>query len=301
MTEYFIYNANQKGFIFPKTTVAKVDREVSYRYREDVTTSGSVVNSASNEKLSYIETQTTYFASNLPAMKDEVYVNNIDNYKSSISHELSIVRYPNVPLKTYSTDWETVAKKIYENEDFGSELNYRNYFEADITALTKGLTSREDVVSAVFDYVKKTMKWNGFYDYYCHDGVKQAYKSKTGNVAEINLMLTAMLRFAGVSANPLLVSTRSNGIALFPNRTAFNYVIVAVEIEDGLILLDATEKYALPNILPVRDLNWFGRLIREGGSSAEVDLMPKLLSKRVHNIAYGITESGTIKEKLESN
>ncbi len=296
--EYFIYNANQKGFIFPKTTVAKVDREVSYRYREDVTTSGSVVNSASNEKLSYIETQTTYFASNLPAMKDEVYVNNIDNYKSSISHELSIVRYPNVPLKTYSTDWETVAKKIYENEDFGSELNYRNYFETDITALTKGLTSREDVVSAVFDYVKKTMRWNGFYDYYCHDGVKQAYKSKTGNVAEINLMLTAMLRFAGVSANPLLVSTRSNGIALFPNRTAFNYVIVAVEIEDGLILLDATEKYALPNILPVRDLNWFGRLIREGGSSAEVDLMPKLLSKRVHNIAYGITESGTIEGKI---
>jgi hypothetical protein len=57
----------------------------------------------------------------------------------------------------------------------------------------------------------------------------KAYKDKTGNVAEINLMLTAMLRYAGLNANPVLVSTRSNGIAMFPNRTAFNYVIAAVE------------------------------------------------------------------------
>ena len=59
--------------------------------------------------------------------------------------------------------------------------------------------------------------------------MRKAYKDKTGNVAEINLMLTAMLRYAGINANPVLVSTRSNGIALFPNRTAFNYVIAAVE------------------------------------------------------------------------
>jgi hypothetical protein len=63
----------------------------------------------------------------------------------------------------------------------------------------------------------------------CNEGVKKAYKDKTGNVAEINLMLTAMLRYAGLNANPVLVSTRSNGIAIFPNRTAFNYVIAAVE------------------------------------------------------------------------
>jgi hypothetical protein len=37
-----------------------------------------------------------------------------------------------------------------------------------------------------------------------------------------------MLRY-GLNANPVLVSTRSNGIAMFPNRTAFNYVIAAVE------------------------------------------------------------------------
>jgi hypothetical protein len=50
-------------------------------------------------------------------------------------------------------------------------------------------------------------------------------------------MLTAMLRYAGLTANPVLVSTRSNGIAPFPNRTAFNYV---AETPKGLVLLDAS-------------------------------------------------------------
>lgn len=58
-------------------------------------------------------------------------------------------------------------------------------------------------------------------------------------------MLTAMLRYSGLTANPVLVSTRSNGIALFPNRTAFNYVIAAVETPNGYILLDASENFQL--------------------------------------------------------
>jgi hypothetical protein len=37
---------------------------------------------------------TTYLAENLQAMKEEAYVNNIDNYTSSISHELSMTRFP---------------------------------------------------------------------------------------------------------------------------------------------------------------------------------------------------------------
>ena len=84
-----------------------------------------------------------------------------------------------------------------------------------------------------------------------------------------------MLRYAGLTANPVLVSTRSNGIAIFPNRTAFNYVIAAVETPNGNILLDASDKFSTPNVLPFRALNWYGRLIRKDGTSEEVDLMPK--------------------------
>jgi len=217
-------------------------------------------------------------------MKEEAYVNNIDNYTSSISHELSMTKFPNSTVKTYSTDWGSVVKTIYDYEDFGPELNKTGYFEDDVNKLLTGITIPNERIAAVFNFVKSNVKWNNFKGYSCNDGVKKAYKDKTGNTAEINLMLTAMLRFAGFNANPVLVSTRDNGIAFFPSRTAFNCVIAAVETPEGLVLLDATEKYSEPNILPLRDLNWVGRLIRKDGTSTEVDLMPKTLSREAINM-----------------
>lgn len=297
--EYFVYNPNPKGYIFPKVTVDKSQKSIiiSSKERSGFYTSKTTF---SQDKIDYQETKTTYLAKNLPAMKEESFVNNIENYTASVSHELAMTKFPNSLPEMYSTDWETVVKKIYENEDFGTELDKTGYFEEDVITLIKGLTSQEEKIAAIFNFVKTKVKWNDYTGYSCNDGVKKAYKDKTGNVAEINLMLTAMLRFAGINANPVLVSTRSNGIALFPNRTAFNYVIAAVEINDGMILLDATEKYSIPNVLPLRDLNWYGRLIRKDGTSMEVDLMPKAFSKESTNMNLVLGNNGSIDGKIRT-
>lgn len=297
--EYFAYTTNQKGFVFPKTTKDSKPRTISYSYMEkNVRGSNSVMPQRVNSSMDFKEEITTYQAENLPAMKEEDFVNNIRNYTSSISHELAATRYPNQPIQTLSSDWASVTKTIYESEDFGSELNKTGYFEDDLKGLVQNLGSQDEKIAAIFNFVKSKVKWNEFYGYYCSDGVRSAYKNKSGNVAEINLMLTAMLRYAGIDANPVLISTRSNGIALFPNRSAYNYVISAVEINDGLILLDATNKNALPNILPVRDLNWFGRMIRKDGTSAEVDLMPKMVSKDIVNLMASISNDGAVEGKI---
>jgi hypothetical protein len=111
-------------------------------------------------------------------------------------------------------------------------------------------------------------------------------------------MLTAMLRSAGFNANPVLVSTRSNGIALFPSLNAFNYVISAVETPEGMILLDATEIYSEPNVLPLRDLNWLGRLIRKDGTSTPINLTPEILSKETSTMNIVLNSDGTIDGKI---
>jgi hypothetical protein len=151
----------------------------------------------------------------------------------------------------------------------------------------------------ILNHVKSNVKWDKFYGYSCDKGVRKAYQEKSGNVAEINLMLTAMLRYAGLTANPVLVSTRSNGIALFPNRTAYNYVIAAVETETGNILLDATDRFSVPNVLPMRALNWYGRLIRKDGSSDQVELMPKKPSSDIVFMNYSIDADGKISGKAK--
>ena len=295
--EYFIYKTNQKGYVFPKVTAVKKPRMMNYVYTIDY--KNGTKPTRSNQTLNFMETVTKYVAENLPAMKDEAFVNNIENYTCSVSHELSMTRFPNQADKFYSTDWNTLVKTIYEYDNFGPELNKTGYFEEEVGQLIKGMTSTEEKIAAILSFVKTKVKWNGFYGYSCEEGVKKAYKTGVGNVADINLMLTAMLRFSEIKANPVLVSTRSNGIALFPNRGAFNYVIAGVETEKGFVLLDATEKYSVPNILPLRDLNWFGRLIRKDGSSEEVDLMPKTNSKEIVNMNMVLDTKGSINGQIK--
>lgn len=297
--EYFVYNQNQKGSIFPKITKDSKTKRITFTYFENDMSKPN--NTGWNIKhvvdAEYIENITTYIVENLPAMKEENFVNNIDNYTASISQELSLTKYPNQPFKSFSTDWETVVKKIYEYDDFGPELNKTGYFDDQIKALIANLNTGEEKIVAIFNFVKMNVKWNERDGYLCDNGVRNAFKEHVGNVADINLMLTAMLRYAGLTANPVLISTRSYGIALFPNRYAYNYVIAAVEVNGELILLDATEKFALPDILPLRDLNWFGRLIRKDGTSIEVNLMPKSVSNENIYLSYSLNKQGVITGK----
>ena len=90
----------------------------------------------------------------------------------------------------------------------------------------------------------------------------------------INLILTAMLREAGLNTNPVLLSTKNHGIPIFPTRNGFNYVISSVTIDGGLVLLDASKKYGEINLLEEELLNWNGRLITEDGRSKWVNLLP---------------------------
>lgn len=295
--EYYVFNSRQKGYLFPKVTTLKNPKSITFTNKERGEGLAQTPTTFSTSKHDYIENQTTFIAADLPAMKDEAFVNNIDNYTASVSHELSLTKFPNSPMKEYSTDWNSVVKTIYEYDDFGPELNKTGYFEDDINNLLKGITKQEEKIWLILNHVKSNVKWNGYTGYSCDSGVKKAYKEKTGNIADINLMLTAMLRYAGLTANPVLVSTRSNGISLFPNRTAFNYVIAAVETPEGNILIDATSKYSTPNILPLQVLNWSGRLIRKDGTSQEIDLMPSKPSNDNVFMNYAIDAEGKVTGK----
>ncbi|NDP25946.1 MAG: DUF3857 and transglutaminase domain-containing protein [Flavobacterium sp.] len=296
--EFFVFNTNKKGFIFPKVTTKGNFKSISLKSKERNQGILSIATTINQDEFAYQETQTTYLAENLPAMKDEAFVNNIENYTSSISHELAMTKFNNRPTKIFSTDWESVTKTIYEFEDFGLELSKNGYFEEDLKTIISGAKSRGETIGAIFNYVKSNIKWNERNNFFCNDGVKTAYKNKTGNVAEINLMLTAMLRYAGFDANPVIISTRANGIALFPSLNAFNYVISAVETPEGLMLLDATEMFSGPNILPLRDLNWFGRLIRKDGTSTQISLTPTMISKETSTMYVVMNADGTIDGKI---
>lgn len=298
--EYYVYNPRIKGYVSPKVT--KTSKSKTITYVEKQRQEGMYIRptTMTNETLEYMEAQTIYVTQNLPSMKDESFVGNINNYTSSVNHELTVLKFPNAPIKSFSSDWDDVCKSIYDNPSFGDELKKTGYFEKDIDGVLQGKGTRDEKITAILEFVKKQVKWNNYNSIYCDEGVKTAYKNKTGNVAEINLMLTAMLRYAGLEANPILVSTRTNGIPMYPSRTAFNYLVAAVEIPDGLIILDATDANSTLNILPIRVLNWEGRLIRKEGTSTFAPLLPKFVSKETITGLFTIMNDGSVNGRIRT-
>jgi hypothetical protein len=165
-----------------------------------------------------------------------------------------------------------------------------------------GLDGSEEKISAIFDLVKSKMTWDKSNNKYVGEkGIVRAYKEGVGNAAEINLTLVAMLRESGINANPILVSTRSHGIPLFPTKSGFNYVIAGVEMNDEIILLDATEKFSQPSLLPLRDLNWRGRLVRENGSSISVNLYPNTYNMKILKLNASIDAFGALEGTVVTN
>jgi len=298
--EYFIFKKHSKGFQTIQFAESKKNRSMNIAYRSSDNMGLVGRSTHNNGTLSFMENIYTMEVSNIPAMLEEKYTNNIDNYKTSVKFELASTHFPNQPYENYSLTWEGVAKSIYSYDDFGAELNKKGYFKDDLDPLLNGLSSNIEKAMTIFQFVKTKMNWDNYYGVTCSDqGIRKAYKEGKGNVAEINLMLTAMFRYAGLDAHPVLVSTRSHGIPLFPTSDGFNYVITGLQLENGLVLFDATEKNTVPNILPMRALNWFGRLIREDGSSKQVDLMPKTKSVDAIMMSVVLNDDGSIEGEYQ--
>jgi hypothetical protein len=240
----------------------------------------------------YKQIETFYKGKDVPALKEEPYINNLENYRGSIQQELERVRLPDQPVKDYSLTWEGVAKTIFKDDSFGKQLNQGSLFTDDLNKLLSNVEDKTERLNLIFTYVKNRMNWNEINSCYTEKGVEKAYKDQTGNVAEINFILINMLRAAGIEANPVLVSTIQNGLPVYPTRTGFNYVIVAAEIDGKKTLLDASHKLTAPNILPLNVLNWNGRLIKKDGSSEEIQLDPTQQSKEIYSLIVKINPDG---------
>jgi hypothetical protein len=274
--EYLNYKTHQKGWLPFKIDKNGRDRTMSYRYTESAVTSNNVVDKTRTADITFREDIYEVTIINVPSLNDEKYSGNIDNYATSLKFELSYTKFPGASFKTFTATWEDVSKTVFESPSFGDELKKTNYFEEDIDNLLKGVSNESDKMMRVFEYVKTKMTWNSIGGMSSDEGVKSAYKDGEGNVGDINLMLTAMLRYAGLNANPVLVSTKSHGIPIYPTINGFNYVIGSVIDRSGVVhLLDATNKKNEINILESKLLNWQGRIISAEGNSTWVPLSPK--------------------------
>ena len=209
----------------------------------------------------------TFGMKNLPAFRDEAFISSREDYIVKLDMQLSKIYYPNGSTVDIMSTWPKLTEDLLKGESLGA---YLKKCSGPAQSLLKELTSTLpsdslELFRFLTEYVKKSFTWNGYYGKYATDNPKDVVKRKTGNSAEINLFLIALLREAGIEADPVILSTRNNGKIKvnYPFESFFNYLIAAVSLNGKIHLADATEPFLAYNCIPPRCMNEKGLLLNK--------------------------------------
>ncbi|WP_119079740.1 transglutaminase domain-containing protein [Chitinophaga alhagiae] len=179
-------------------------------------------------------------------LKEENFVTTLGNHISYIEFQLAAVRYPNSPVQNIMSTWPKYMENILKADYYGGSLDKNNNFMADeVKALTTSAATEAAKAENIYNYVRDNFTCTDFSNRYTEQSLKTTFTKKNGSVTDINLLLVAMLRQAGLQAAPVLLSTRSHGkvYSLYPIASRFNYSIASVQADGATYHLDATRPY----------------------------------------------------------
>jgi hypothetical protein len=236
-----------------------------------------------------------YLMVDIPAFEYEEYLSSDANYRSSIYFELS--EYVDVygVKQRFAETWKDIYVNLKDNEYFGVKLKRgRKFMEGIVPALIK--PDMDDLAKAatILNHISGNITWNQEVDKYAASEIKKVYEDRKGNSAEVNLALIAALDAAGLVVQPVLLSTRSNGIPnkKIPQRRDFDYVIAKVTIAGKDYLLDATDPTLQMGMIPFECQNGEGLLFDPTGTFINLGTGSKL--KLAIRVNLAVSESGQI-------
>ena len=291
--EFFNYKNFTQGYV-PLTSVEESRMPEEFKYVSPNKPVGAR-NLDYTRIISSQSRRTEYVATNVPAFKEEPYMTSRKDYIAKVKFELASIQFPGEPFQNMLGTWEAMNKKFVESAYFGKPLDKSAFLNKIVEPLIAGQLDPLQKISTVYSHVKNRMTWNGFNSIYIDNSLKWAYDKKEGTVADINLLLTAMLRKAGINADPVLLSTRNNGFVRTFNPTSeqFNYVICRVVLDDKMMLLDATDPYLSISMIPEKCLNGKGWVVSKQ-NSGWVDLGTNKPRATKVNARLNLSEDGRI-------
>jgi hypothetical protein len=220
-------------------------------------TNGSLSISAPTEEHQWV-------MKNVPTFHDEPYMTTEDDYISRLDFQLIGEQWPEQPYRDLTGSWEKINQTLLADDDFGQQMKRGGFLKEQMQALAAQHPEVGARTAAVRQAVMSAVRYDGTNRYAAPNSLRKAYEAHRGTAAEVNLLLIAALREAGLPAQPVLLSTRSHGLVNkeFPLLEKFNYVVALVLLSDGKeLLVDATDPTLPCGMLPQRCLNQHGRLI----------------------------------------
>lgn len=248
----------------------------------------------------YLETQvlkSNYIMRNLPGIKSEPFMGSAKDYMQRLEFQLNQIYFNENRVIDVTVKWEDVIKNLLTNDDFGLQLKKNVPQAAALIAEAKQIADAETRMKFIYQTLRKAVSWNQDDNIYTDNGIVKTWETKTGNTADINLLLINLLTEAGLKVTPMLLSTRDHGLVspYFPFITQFNTVMGFVVINDKTFLLDATDRTINYRLIPEPVANTSG-LILEGTKGKWKDmLVGKSKYKVMAAVQADIDAEGTMK------
>lgn len=214
----------------------------------------------------------TWRATNVPPIQEEAYITSLDDYRGKIKFQLSEF---GIPRQTLENSWEFVVAEIRRKQQINERIDsYEQAYQIG-KEISAQLGEEQAVQDSVFRYLNATANYSGIKAPFSSAGDQSVLNGEPSDQAAINQTLVAMLRGAGIKANPVLISSRSSGQLNrdFPSFFQFDGQLVHSNINGQTYFMDASFPYSHPNLIPVEMYNENGLML--GSSDYQwVDIAP---------------------------
>lgn len=244
-------------------------------------------------------TTSSWVAQNIPAFREEPYILSRKEHLTKLTFELASINFKGSSYEEITPTYASLTTKLLEKDDFGRAL--RTDFKKLAEKLTIGLDDNLAKLKKLHEYISSGILWNGENDYTVSASLRAIQKKEKGNSADINIMLIAMLRSIGIKADPVILSTRSNGkLNLYSAMIQqFDYLVAYVSVDGEFYLVDATDPLRPYTILPFDCLNDKGRLISEYDSKF-IDLKNREKEVSFNNYTLSLDKEGNLSGSMEN-
>ena len=303
--EYFRYSKVMQGY-HAMTEHSEVESGVQFNIHTAGSTSGGGFNTThqagSNETITARQTNSRWVMKDVPAFREEPYMTTAADYVDRLNFQLAGLQFPGQGYQAVAGTWAKVEMELLGDENFGMQLDRGGFLKEQLQTLVARYPDAGERAAAVRALVMGAVRYNGTNRYATTTSLRKAYDAHLGTAADVNLLLIAALRGAGLPAHPVLLSTRAHGRLnpSIPLLDRFNYVVALVPLAaDKDLLLDATDPLLPCGVLPERCLNQQGRLVmRDAKASRWVDLAPAQRFVHYQQVSLALDAQGGMKGKV---
>lgn len=254
-----------------------------------------------------------WMAYNIKPTKSAPFITTLNDYRAKIKF---LMNEFGIPRQSLDTSWDVVVAKMRRKTNPLAVIrdNRLAWQKGDSLAKRMPSSSLETIQDSVFHYLNRKVNFTGANSPYStvHDTTVLA--GAPHDQAAINETLVAMLRGAGIEADPVLLSSRKSGkIDMeFPIFYQFNAQIVRSVINGNSYLMDASYPNSEPGLIPVEmyhspgvllqdtDYGWMDINPQKSQFAIDVDIDASLSSDGTLSGTFLAHESGYPKQQFRS-